>query len=260
MEVDLKQKLMEQGASHLADALIRLSETLLEQAQDDERFQAIIAQFFEPSDEHFQDWVARIQQLNACTFSSSRPSAQLSHKIQHYTQQIQRDYDHQPNLAVDLLARLQRTDEHLIAYDPELREVYLHEVQPAYIRCAQVCEDQQGLITQLMGLLSYDPWQLRIHLWHQAEQFLTRSSLHALIELMQLRSQQCQRPAQRRAFYALIASLARQVQDAPLYAEAKQHSIEQADARAYSEIARVYLECGDAESALHWLNQALGDQ
>jgi len=132
-------------------------------------------------------------------------------------------------------------------------DVFSRTARDLFSEYAERCPDKEWIIEQLIDLYRKDDYGVRDALIDAANEFLPEESLRALAErLWQLAEKEPRDSHEKQHWLLAVESLARQLKDAPLFEKARCAGWPELTTPAFLDIARVYLEAGDAETALSW--------
>ena len=131
--------------------------------------------------------------------------------------------------------------------------MYRHDAKELFVSYASRCPDKPWLMELVLQLSHRDDFGVRDVLIQCATEYLPESLIRSLIGRLQNQADSASDEFQRRHWLMLVASLARQVKDAALFEQTRIATWGSVSAAACTDIARVHLECGNAERARSWL-------
>jgi hypothetical protein len=130
-------------------------------------------------------------------------------------------------------------------------DVYRYDVS-----YAKRCTDKSWLAKLLLKTSLKDDYGVRDALVKSAVDFLPPEQLRWLIDQYQQLAAEETEEFQRRHWFYQVESLARQLKDAPLFEQTRRAAWgDDPGTAACVDIARVYLECGEEQTALDWLER-----
>ena len=140
-------------------------------------------------------------------------------------------------------------------------DVYRYDACELFVCYAKRCTDKPWLAKLILKTSLKDDYGVRDALVNSAAEFLPEAQLRWLIDqYQQLAAEEADEFSRRHWFYQ-VESLARQLKDAPLFEQARRSAWgDDPGTAACVDIARVYLECGDEQTALAWLERIPADE
>ncbi|MEJ2201104.1 MAG: hypothetical protein P8X63_08845 [Desulfuromonadaceae bacterium] len=140
-------------------------------------------------------------------------------------------------------------------------DVYLYDGCELFIRFAKRCADKSWLAKLILKTSLKDDYGVRDALVNGAAEYLPETQLRWLIDQYQLLAAKESEEFPRRHWFYQVESLARQLQDAPLFEQTRRAAWgDDPGTAGCVDIARVYLECGDDQTALDWLKRIPADE
>lgn len=134
--------------------------------------------------------------------------------------------------------------------------VYQCSACDLFVHYASGYTDKVHLIDRLIKLCESDEYGVRGDLINTAHRFLSKDMLRIFADQLKKISRE-QNDAFR--WSRALASIARQLKDAPMYEEALRMTRHGLNPRLYPDVARAYFEAGDPETALSWLERAASE-
>jgi hypothetical protein len=135
-------------------------------------------------------------------------------------------------------------------------DVYRYDACELFISYAKRCTDKTWLARLILKTSLKDDYGVRDALVDSAAEFLPESQLRWLIDQYQQLAEKEPEEFPRRHWFYQVESLARQLKDAPLFEQTRRAAWgDEPGTAACVDIARVYLECGDDQTALDWLKR-----
>ncbi|MBN2280705.1 MAG: hypothetical protein JXQ65_08995 [Candidatus Marinimicrobia bacterium] len=133
-------------------------------------------------------------------------------------------------------------------------DVFTDEAKELFVQYAQQSEDKNKIVDILYKLGLKDDYSIRHVLFDSACEFLPNESLHNLLQ----KFQECETykisESPYNSIHLKVLSLARQLKNMDLYIQLRWHNGEPNPA-AFIDIAELYYENDDFESALQWLKK-----
>ncbi len=262
MPSPLRSRLIDLGAETLADALIDL-------AEQNKEAQALVLRLTATPEEGVKRIKAKLAGLKRSrSFVDWRGAAAFRFKLKSLLQDVEaavRD----PKQGVGLVKLFFETDYSTFNRCDDssgyIGDIFRFDAQQLFVHYAQACQDKTWVRKLVKELLTQDGYGVRYPIIEKAHEFLPVAEIRILIE-------ECQQAADAaseeddddaRHWISLIQSLARQIQDAPRFEQARLQSCDTPavpPASACVDIGAVYLESGDPQRSLIWLLKAGVDQ
>jgi tetratricopeptide (TPR) repeat protein len=252
---DRKNKLAALGAERLADELMTLT---MSSDMVNDRVEMLIA----TPKENIQRFKAKLSGLKRATrFIERHESSAFADSLSHMLDNLQNGVD-DPRTGVELVAAFFETDAAIINRcddsDGSIGIVFRHEARDLFTHYASQCEDDAWLSDLLMRLLSQDDYGVRDCLVDSAGQFLSKDAMLFLARrFWKMAEPEKKQPDDVSYSHHLhaVMSLARQLGDARLYEKARRATWPNLSTACCTDIAQVYFETGDAETALSWIER-----
>jgi hypothetical protein len=256
MSNDRKQRLMALGAEVLADALLELA---CSHDAVDNLVESMIATPKENS-KRFKAKLAGLRRRRR--FIRWSESAAFARDLATLLKELKAGV-HDPRSGAELVAAFYETDKGTLGKCDDssglLSELYRIEARELFVTYASRCQDKDWLAELVLNLNSEDGFGVRDALVNCATEYLPEANIRTLISRLQDLAAKEDDEYQKRRWVHLVESLARQIKDADLFAETKSAAWEELPAYACLDIAEVYFESGDAETALSWLERIRKD-
>lgn len=167
--------------------------------------------------------------------------------------------DVEPRKGVELVADFFRSDERLFNMcddsNGDLGQVFTFDACDLFVHYGTACDDKTWLADLVLQLQRGNDYGVRDCLIDTAAQYLPATVMRTLIEQVWALARGGKEEYQQRGWLHCIESLARQLHDPALYEQARRASWPKLGTAAYIDIAGVYFESGDAETALTWLKK-----
>ena len=137
----------------------------------------------------------------------------------------------------------------------EVSMVFSEEAVDKFVFYARDCEDKNWLCTELVKLLDDDDYGVRGTLLKSAGLFLPEENLRNLVVDFWNRSNNSEAGFNRRSQLIMIEELAVQLKDPDLFEKTRLFSFEEPESADLLDVAEVYFNCGDSQSALARIEQ-----
>jgi Family of unknown function (DUF6880) len=186
-------------------------------------------------------------------------SAGLARELRELLQQIE-DQVEDAQLGCTLVAGFYTTDHGVFGRCDDssghVGDVYRYDACELFVSYAKRCIDKLWLAKLILKTSLKDDYGVRDALVDSAAEFLPKAQLRWLIDQFQQLAAKETDEFPRRHWLYQIESLARQLKDAPLFEQTRRAAWGNEPGTAGCvDIARVYLECGDDQTALDWLER-----
>lgn len=249
---DRKQRLTALGAEALADALLELAD--FHPAVDD-RVERLIA----TPEENTRRFKARLAGLKRSRrFIRWGESANFARELESLLGDLKAGVD-DPATGAELVASFYETDNGTVGRCDDssghVGDVYRISARDLFVDYARRWDDKKRLIKKVVKLNRRDDYGLRDTLIDCAAEYLSEPDVRAMIAMLKKPTERDNEPYEKNRRLRLVASLARQIKDAPLYEEARTAEHDKIPTATCTDIARVYFESGDPETALSWLKR-----
>lgn len=246
----LKQKLIDLGAATLADALIELAK--LDNTADD-----VVQRMVATPTENEKRFKAKLVGLKRLTrFISWSEADQFARELQALLQDLQAGVD-DPTIGAELVVAFYETDSTILNICDDssgcVGDVYRYTAKELFFNYAKRCKDKHWLANLVLQLNHEDDYGVRDSLIDCAAEYLPEHNIRAMIALLQSKADGESEDYSRRHWLILIESLAKQINDAELFEKTRLASWGEISTAARVDIAKVYFDSGDAQTALSWL-------
>ncbi len=247
-----KQRLVDLGAEALAEALLAL-------AQRDELANDLLERLVATPSENVQRFKAKLADLKQSQrFVSWRESAGFARELETLLEDLKAGVA-DPKEGTELLAAFYEADRLVLNNCDDstghVGHVYRILAPEIFADYASRCEDKDYLLDLVLKLNRDDGFGVRGALFECAARYLPESHVRSLISRFQGMADGEGNEYSKHYCLSLIESIARQIKDAPLFEKTRTSSRGAPTADACVDIARVYLESGDAGAALSWLGR-----
>lgn len=257
MDDQRKQQLSDLGAEALADALLEL-------ATHDEKADDLVERMIASPQENIRRFKAKLSGLKRSRrFIPWGESAYFARELETLLQELKAGkYD--PRMGVELMAAFYETDKGTLGNCDDssghVGDVYRFEAKELFVGYARHCADKDWLATLVLKLNRDDDYGVRDALIDCAAEYLPEPNIRTLISQLQGLAEKEKEDYQKRHWFHLVESLARQIKDAPLFEKTRILSWGKLSTAACVDIAQVYQESGDARTALAWLERIPEDE
>lgn len=186
-------------------------------------------------------------------------SAGLARELRDLLQQIE-DQVEDAQLGCKLVADFYTTDHSVFGRCDDssghVGDVYRYDACELFVDYAKHCVDKPWLTKLILKTSLKDNYGVRDALVNSAEDFLPAAQLRWLIDQYQQVAEKGTDEFPRRHWLYQIESLARQLKDAPLFEQTRRAAWgDEPGTAGCVDIARVYLECSEEQTALDWLER-----
>lgn len=134
-------------------------------------------------------------------------------------------------------------------------DVFRYDAKQLFVEYASRCADKEKIADIILKLNQKDDYGIRDTLIDCAGECLPEKVIRIMLATLQKRADQENDEYEKRHHLMLIESLARQIRDAALFEKTRIASWGELSTAALLDIARVYLESGDVETAHSWLKK-----
>ncbi len=247
-----KQKLIDLGADALADALLNLA-VHSDEADD------LIEQLIATPKENVQRFKKKLSSLKKRKrFISWRESASFARELEMLLQDLKSGVD-DPLTGVELVAAFYETDNNIFEMCDDssgnIGDVFRYDAKELFVEYASRCTDKEKIADIILQVNQKDNYGIRDTLIDCAGECLPEEDIRTIIATLQKWADKEKDEYGKRHHLMLIESLARQIKDAKLFERTRIASWGKLSTAALIDIARVYLESGDVETAHSWLKK-----
>ena len=139
-------------------------------------------------------------------------------------------------------------------------DVFRHDAAELFSAYARQCPDKEWLADLVLELNKNDGFGVRASLIDCAAEYLPEPVIRSLIHRMQQMADSESDEYGKRHWLHLVESLARQIRDPELFLRTREAAARgPLNSSDWLDIAEVYLESGDAQTALEWLDKIRDD-
>ena len=252
LDSNRKQKLMDLGADTIADALLDLA---VHSKEADELIEQLIA----TPKENVQRFKKKLSGLKRRKrFIGWRESAGFSRELQMLFQDLKSGVD-DPLSGVELVAAFYEADNTIFEICDDssgnIGDVFRYDAKELFVDYASRCDNKEKVADIILKMNQKDNYGIRDTLIDCAGECLPEEVIRTMIAELQKWADKEKDDNGKRTHLILIESLARQIKDAQLFERTRIASWGKLNSAALVDIARVYLESGDIETAHSWLKK-----
>jgi len=247
-----KQKLVDLEAEDLANALLELA---AQSGAADDLVERLIA----TPTENIQRFKKKLTSLKRSRrFIDRRESPGFARKLEMLLQDLKAGVT-DPLAGAELVAAFYEADKGVLGScddsDGCVGDVFRYDAKELFVDFASRCTNKEKIVSILLKLNRTDDYGVRDTLIYCAGDFLSEPVIRTMITKIQKRADDAKDTYQKRHHLMLIESLARQIKDAELFEHTRVASWGKLSTAAFVDIARVYLESGNVQTAYSWLNK-----
>jgi hypothetical protein len=191
-------------------------------------------------------------------------SAGLARELRELLQQIEEQVEDAQagcNLVTDFYATDRSVFDRCDDSSGHVGDIYRYDACELFVSYAKRCNDKSWLARLVLKTSLKDDYGVRDVLVNTAADFLPEAQMRWLIDQYQQLAEKKTGELARRHWFYQVESLARQLGDAPLFEKSRRAACgNDPGTAACVDIARVYLECGEEQTALDWLGKIPGDE
>ena len=254
---DRKQKLIALGADALADALLNL-DVHSDEADD------LIEQLIATPKENVQRFKKKLSGLkHSRRFIDWRGASGFALELEMLLQDLKTGVD-DPLTGVELVAAFYEADNTIFEMCDDssgnIGDVFRYDAKELFVDYAKRCPDKQKIADIILKVNQKDNYGIRDTLIDCAGECLPEDVIRTMIATLQKWADKEKDEYGKRHHLRSIESLARQIKDAKLFEMTRIASWGKLSTTALIDIACVYLESGDVETAHSWLKKIPEDE
>jgi len=247
-----KQKLIELEKETLVDALLELA--LQSDAADD-----LIERLIATPKENIQRYREKLSSLKRSRrFVGWGESSRFARELEMLLQDLKAGVT-DPLTGVEMVAAFYETDEGVLGHSDDssghIGDVFRFDAKELFVEYAYRCNAKEKVADIILKLNRKDDYGIRDTLVECAGECLPEPVIRSMISELQKRANDEKDEYAKRHHLMLIELLARQIKDAKLFEKTRIASWGTLSTAALIDIARVYLESGDVETAHSWLKK-----
>jgi hypothetical protein len=246
-----RNQLIKLGAESLADILLSISETSPEADE-------VVKRLLATPDQNIKRYKDKLTRLKrGRSFISWRESATFVSQLHQLLNDLEAGAI-DPCLGVELVGRFFEADAYIYERcddsNGEIGDVFRYTAADLFVSFASRCENKQKIADLVITLNQKDDYGIRDCLFERCSEFLPESNLRTMIQQLWAIVETEKVGYQISTWHRAIQLLAKQLKDAPLF-EKSRLATGTPSVTAWTEIAKVYLECGEPQMALSRLQQ-----
>ncbi|MEO5343520.1 MAG: hypothetical protein H7842_09325 [Gammaproteobacteria bacterium SHHR-1] len=247
-----KQKLMDLGPAALADALLSLA---VYSAEADDLIEQLIATTKENT-QRFKKKLAALKRSRR--FFDWRDAGGFAQDLVTLLKDLESGVD-DPLTGLELVAAFYEADETVFEMCDDssgyIGDVFRHDAKVLFVDYAKRCSDKDKIADIMLKVNKKNNYGIRDALIDCAGECLPEKVIRTMLTRLQKRADNETDEYNKRHHLILIESLARQIKDAKLFEKTRIVAWGELPTAALIDIARVYLESGDVETAHSWLKK-----
>lgn len=252
MKNERKQKLINLGTDVLAEALLDLA-VHSEEADD------LIEQLIATPKENIQRFKEKLSSLkHSRRFIDWRGATGFSRELEMLLQDVKAGVD-DPLMGIELVAAFYEADNTIFEMCDDsygdIGDVFRYDAKDLFVDYASRCADKDKVADIILKVNQKDNYGIRDTLINCAGECLPEEAIRTMIATLDKWADKEKDEYDKRHHLMLIESLARQIKDAKLFEKTRIASWGELSTAALIDIARVYLESGDVETAHLWLKK-----
>lgn len=253
-----RQQLIELGAEVLAD-------TLLELSHSDRIIKDVINRLTAIGDEKIKLFKTKLSQIKRRTsFVSWGDGRDFADELDGLLSLL--DDVKNPETGLEWIAKFLESDESIFERaddsNGEIGYVFTETAADLFVAFANRCVNKQKVIDYVIQLNQHNDYGVRDFIFKRASEYLDETMLRLLIDEIWLQHEKVDINEQhfvfvKRGWCSGVRRIAKQLNDAYLFEQATlaYYRDEAISISGCTEIAEVYLQCGEPQKALSWMNQ-----
>lgn len=253
MNDNRKQKLIELGPETLAEALLDLA-THSDEADD------LIERLIAAPKENVQRFKKKLSGLKRSRrFIDWRGAAGFARELEMLLQDVKAGVD-DPLTGIELVAAFYEADHTIFEMCDDssgnIGDVFRYDAKELFVEYASRCAQKEKIADIILKLNRKDNYGIRDTLIDCAGDCLPEEVIRTMIATLQKGADKLKKDEYSKHHHLmLVESLARQIKDAELFEKTRIASWEKLSTAALVDIARVYLESGNVQTAHTWLKK-----
>lgn len=246
------QKLIDLGAETLAKALLDFA---MHSSDADDLIEQLIA----TPKENVQRFKKKLSGLKRRKrFIDWRGAAGFSRELELLLQDLKSGVD-DPLIGVELVAAFYEADNAIFEMcddsNGSIGDVFRYDAQKLFVEYASRCGDKPKIANIILKVNRENDYGIRDALIDCAAQCLPEEAIRTMIGTLQKKADKEEDTYRKRHHLRSIESLARQIKDGKLFEMTRIASWGRLSTAALIDIARVYLESDEVETAHNWLKK-----
>ncbi len=244
-----KQKLIDLGVEALADVLLRLA---VHSNEADDMIELLISK----PKENVQRFKEKLSDLkHSSRFIGWQQIDEFAWELERLLQEVKAGVD-DPLTGIELVVAFYEADETIFEMCDDssgyIASVFCDDAKELFVEYASRCADKEKIVDIILKLNEEDNYGVRDTLIDCAGECLPEDVIRTMITTLQKRDKD---EYDKIGCLTFIKSLARQIKDAELFEKTCIDSRGKPSTEALVDIAQVYLESGDVETAHSWLKK-----
>jgi hypothetical protein len=252
MNDNRKQKLIELGPETLAEALLDLA---IHSDEADDLIERLIA----APNENVQRFKKKLSGLKRSRrFIDWRGAAGFARELEMLLQDVKAGVD-DPLTGIELVAAFYEADHTIFEMCDDssgnIGDVFRYDAKELFVEYASRCAQKEKIADIILKLNRKDNYGIRDTLIDRAGECLPEEVIRTMIATLQKCADKEKDEYSKHHHLMLVESLARQIKDAELFEKTRIASWEKLSTASLIDIARVYLESGNVQTAHTWLKK-----
>lgn len=252
MEKSRKQKLINLGREALADALLSIA--IYSDEADD-----LIEQLIATPEENIKRFKRKLSGLKRRKrFINWSESASFARELEMLLQNLKSGVG-DPLTGVEMVAAFFEADNTIFDLcddsNGDIGDVFRFDAIELFVNYASRCEDKEKIADIILKLNQEDNYGIRDTLINCAGDCLSEEIIRTMITTLQKWAENEEDEYDKHNYFLLIESLARQIKDAELFEKTRIALWGELNSAAFVDIARVYMESGNVETAHSWIKK-----
>ncbi|WP_020586096.1 tetratricopeptide repeat protein [Desulfobacter curvatus] len=248
-----KQKLIDLGPHALADALLNFA-VHSDEADD------LIEQLIATPKENVQRFKKKLSGLkHSKRFIDWQGASSFARELEMLLQDLKSGVVDDPLTGIELVAAFYEADNTIFEMCDDssgnIGDIFRYDAKELFVDYASRCKDKEKIADIILKVNKKDNYGIRDTLIDCAGVCLPEDVIRTMITTLQQWADKEKDEYGKRRHLMLIESLARQIKDAKLFEKTRIASWGKLSTAALIDIARVYLESGDVETAHSWLKK-----
>ncbi len=252
-----KKKLIDLGPDALADALLNL-------AGHSDEADDLIEQLIATPKENVQRFKKKLSSLqHSSRFIDWRGASSFARELEMLLKDVKAGVD-DPLTGIEMVAAFYEADNTIFEMCDDssgnIGDVFRYDAKELFVDYASRCTDKEKIADIILDVTQKDNYGIRDTLIDCAGECLPEEVIRTMIATLQKWADKGKDEYGKRHHLMLIESLAWQIKDAELFEKTRIASWGKLSTAALIDIARVYLESGDVETAHSWLKKIPEDE
>lgn len=251
-KTNTRSRLIELGAERLADVLLNL-------ADRHRNAEAIVKRLTATPQENAKRFKAKLAGIKRRRrFLRRGSSFEFADELRGLLQDLRAGV-HDSLIGAILVAEFYKADDAIFRQCDDsygnIGDIFRIDASNLFVSFAADCEDKEVLIDLVLELNREDEYGVRDSLFQCASEYLSDKEMRSMVSRLWDLSRRETDEHRTLHWISGVESLARQMKDAPLYEKARLALWPELSTAACVDIAGIFLETGDAQTALTWINR-----